>query len=158
LPRVAATRSRSDPASRASRPVSGDSIASIRARTSRASTGASPSVDTATYHLEPAYDTRPVTHYKGDTTQWDVSVGVSDKYALTGKYRWENPDTTATLEVRLPDSTLIHTETVHLKTSLPDKWNYISTTTGTMINAGRYTVTLIVPTHENLNIDELQVQ
>jgi len=119
---------------------------------------APPSVDTATYHLEPAYDTRPVTNYKGDTTQWDVSVGVSDKYALTVKYRWENPDTTATLEVRLPDSTLIHTETIHLKTSLPNKWNYISTTTGTMINAGRYTVTLIVPTHENLKIDKLQVQ
>jgi len=119
---------------------------------------APPSVDTATYHLEPAYDTRPVTNYKGDTTQWDIQVGVSDKYALTVKYRWENPDTTATLEVRLPDSTLIYSETVHLKTSLPNKWNYISTTTGTMINAGRYTVTLVVPTHENLKIDELQVQ
>jgi hypothetical protein len=116
------------------------------------------SVDTAAYRLEPAYDSRSVKKYKGDTTQWDIEVGVSDKYALTVKYRWENPDTTATLEVRLPDSTLISRETVHLKTTLPEKWNYIPTTTGTMINAGRYTVTLIVPTHENLKIDELQVQ
>jgi hypothetical protein len=119
---------------------------------------APPSVDTVTYRLEPAYDARPVKKYKTDTTQWDIEVGVSDKYALTVKYRWENPDTTATLEVRLADGTLINTEAVHLKPSLPDKWNYISTTTGTMINAGRYTVTLVVPTHENLKVDELQVQ
>jgi hypothetical protein len=119
---------------------------------------APPSVDTATYHLEPAYDSRPATNYKGDTTQWNIEVGVSDKYALTVKYRWENPDTTATLELRLPDSTLINRETVSLKTTQPDKWNYISTTTGTMINTGHYIITLFVPTRENLRIDELKVQ
>jgi hypothetical protein len=141
---------------------------------------APPSVDTGTYHLEPAYDTRPVKKYKveappptdssamrdssaatpalHDTTQWNVEIGVSDKYALTVKYNWQSPDTTATLEIRLADGTLINKEEVTLKTTLPDKWNYISTTTGTMINAGRYTVTLIAPTREHLQIEELQVQ
>jgi hypothetical protein len=119
---------------------------------------APPSVDTATYHLEPAYDSRPVKNYKGDTTQWDIEVGVSDKYALTVKYRWENPDAPAKLELRLADGTLINTDEVMLKTTPADKFNYISTTTGTMINAGHYTVTLTVTTHENLKVDELQVQ
>lgn len=116
------------------------------------------SLDTTTYRLEPAYDTRPVTHYRGDTTQWTIEIGVSDKYALMVKYHWENPDTTAKLEIRLADGTLINSEIVTLKTTQPEKANYISTTTGTMINAGRYTITLTVPTRENLKIDDLQVQ
>lgn len=116
------------------------------------------SLDTATYRLEPAYDTRSVKHYKGDTTQWDIEVPVSDKYAVNLKYHWEGADTTAKLEIRLADSTLIRTETVTLKTTAPDKWNYISTTTGTMINAGKYTITLTPPTREGLKIDDLQVQ
>jgi beta-galactosidase len=116
------------------------------------------SPDTSTYRLEPAYDTRPVNHYRGDTTDWNIEVGVSDKYALNLKYHWDNPDTTAKLEIRLADSTLIRSETVTLKTTAPDKWNYISTTTGTMINAGKYLITLTVPTHEGLKVDDLQVQ
>ncbi|HLZ87900.1 MAG TPA: malectin domain-containing carbohydrate-binding protein, partial [Puia sp.] len=126
---------------------------------------APPSVDTATYRLEPAYDTRPVKTYKnaeagitGDTTEWNIEVGVGDKYSLTIRYRWQNPDATARLEVRMADGTLINTEPVTLKTTLPSKWNYISSTTGTMINAGHYIIRLIVPAKENLRIDELQVQ
>jgi hypothetical protein len=190
---------------------------------------APPSVDTATYRLEPAYDTRPIKKYKADTVpqaktdtverkvdttqskanfaqskadtlqqkadtsqmsadtaqsktipaqstlipaqsmiipeqskidtvHWSIEVGVSDKYALTIKYRWHNPDAKATLEIRLADGTLITTESVDLKTTSPGKSNYITTTTGTMINAGRYKISLIVPTHENLEVDELQVQ
>jgi hypothetical protein len=119
---------------------------------------APPSVDTAVYPLEPAYDNRPVKTYKGDTTAWSIEIGVSDKYALTIKYRWQHPDAAARLELRLADGTLIHTDSVMLKTTLPNKFNYISTTTGTMINAGRYNLKLITPARENLRIDELQVQ
>lgn len=114
-------------------------------------------------NLEPAYDSKPVTNYKnartaGDTTEWTIDVGVGDTYSLTVKYRWLDPPTTATLEVRLQDGTLIKSEPVGLATTLPAKWNYITTTTGTMINAGRYTVRLIAPTQKEFRVSELQVQ
>jgi hypothetical protein len=114
-------------------------------------------------NLEPAYDSKPVTNYKnartaGDTTEWSIEVGVGDSYSLTVKYRWLGSSTTATLEVRMLDGTLIKTEPVTLATTLPAKWNYITTTTGTMINAGRYTVRLIVHAQKEFRVGELQVQ
>ncbi|MBS1660456.1 MAG: DUF4982 domain-containing protein [Bacteroidetes bacterium] len=114
--------------------------------------------------LEPAYDSRPVTTYKtaagrvsGDTTEWEMSVGVGDLYSLAIKYRWLAAGT-GKLEVRLLDGTLIKEEEVKLVTTAAGKWNYISTTTGTMINAGRYTVRLIARMPEGSKVDELQVQ
>ena len=114
-------------------------------------------------NLEPAYDSKPATSYKntrvaGDTTEWTIDVGVGDTYSLTIKYRWPVTPATATLEVRLQDGTLITTETVTLATTLPAKWNYITGTTGTMINAGRYTVRLIGPIRDDFRVAELQVQ
>jgi len=116
--------------------------------------------------LEPAYDSRPVTTYKaagarvsGDTTEWDMAVGVGDKYSLTVKYRYLPAVTgEGNLEVRMEDGTLIKEETVRLLTTLPKKWNYITTSTGTMINAGHYKVRLIAGTGEGFTVDELQVQ
>lgn len=114
-------------------------------------------------NLEPAYDSKPITNYKnariaGDTTEWSIDVGVGDTYSLAVKYRWLGSPATATLEVRLLDGTLIKSEPVTLATTLPAKWNYITTTTGTMINAGRYTVRLIVHAEKEFRVSELQVQ
>ena len=116
--------------------------------------------------LEPAYDSRPVTTYKaagarvsGDTTEWDMAVGVGDKYSLTVKYRYLPAVTgEGKLEIRMLDGTLIKEESVRLLTTLANKWNYITTSTGTMINAGHYTVRLIAGTGEGFKVDELQVQ
>ena len=114
-------------------------------------------------NLEPAYDSKPLATYKnasvnGDTSEWKIDVGVGDTYSLTIKYRWLSAATTASLEIRLDDGTLIKKEATTLMTTLPAKWNYITTTTGTMINAGRYTVRLIGPAREDLRVAELQVQ
>ncbi len=114
-------------------------------------------------HLEPAYDSKPVTNYKnariaGDTTEWSIDIGVGDTYSLTVKYRWLGSPTNATWEIRMVDGTLIKKEPVALATTLPAKWNYITTTTGTMINAGRYTVRLIVHAEKEFRVSELQVQ
>ena len=117
--------------------------------------------------LEPAYDSRPVTAYKtaaagrvsGDTTEWEMSVNVSDQYSLTIKYRYLPAVVgTGKLEVRLLDGTLIKEEAVRLLTTLPNKWSYSTTSTGTMINAGRYKVRLIAQLPEGSKVDELQVQ
>jgi beta-galactosidase len=114
-------------------------------------------------HLEPAYDSKPVSNYKnarisGDTTEWSIDIGVGDTYSLTVKYRWLGSPATAIWEVRMLDGTLIKTEPVTFATTLPAKWNYITTTTGTMINAGRYTVRLIVHAEKEFRVSELQVQ
>ena len=116
--------------------------------------------------LEPAYDSKPVTTYKtttariaGDTTEWTIDVGVGDTYSLQIKYRWLNASAGAgKLEIRMADGTLIKEEPVSFATTLPAKWNYLNTTTGTMINAGRYKVRLIAPAQNQFRVDELQVQ
>jgi beta-galactosidase len=116
--------------------------------------------------LEPAYDSKPVTGYKaanarvaGDTIEWDMVVGVADTYSLTVKYRCLSPTAgTGSLEIRLENGTLIKKEPVLLATTPATKWNYINSSTGTMINAGHYTVRLITTLKEGLKVDELQVQ
>ena len=116
--------------------------------------------------LEPAYDAKPVTTYKaanarvaGDTLEWDVSVGVADTYSLTVKYRYLSAVAGGgMLEVRLENGTLIKREPVTFSTTPATKWNYLNSSTGTMINAGRYKVRLITTRSEGLRVDELQVQ
>jgi beta-galactosidase len=122
--------------------------------------------------LETAYDLKPVTTYKttgarvaGDTVEWNVAVGVGDMYSLTVKYRYLPVATAGQqvgagiggLEVRMEDGTLIKKETVKFLPTAATKWNFLSTSTGTMINAGHYIVRLIAP-GEGMQADELQVQ
>ncbi|HVS97870.1 MAG TPA: malectin domain-containing carbohydrate-binding protein [Puia sp.] len=129
------------------------------ATTDTGMTPAPPSApDTAQVRLEPAYDLRPVVTYKGDSTEWQIEVGVGDKYSLTVKYRWLKAAAPARLELRMADGTLLHRETVELRPTLPNKWNYLNATTGSMINAGHYTVRLTVPSREGLRVDQLQIQ
>lgn len=114
-------------------------------------------------NLEPAFDSKPVTTYKnarvaGDTTEWTFDVGVGDMYSLTLKYRWLAAPAVATLELSMADGTLLKRDQVNLSTTLPTKWNYINRTTGTMINAGKYKVRLIVQSPHDLRVNELQVQ
>jgi hypothetical protein len=116
--------------------------------------------------LEPAYDQRPMTAYKtadakvaGDTITWDISTGVADKYSLTLKYRWPGKDpVTGKLSISLDNGTLIREETVTFTATQEGKWNYLGTSTGTMINAGHYKIRLAIPGAKRLKVDELQVQ
>lgn len=116
--------------------------------------------------LEPAYDSKPVTTYKaakarvsGDTVEWDLSVGVADTYSLTIKYRYLPVAAgQGVLELRMVDGTLLKKDSVTLLSTPATKWNYLNSSTGTMINAGHYTVRLIAALHEGGRADELQVQ
>ncbi|HTI11587.1 MAG TPA: hypothetical protein VL832_23600, partial [Puia sp.] len=116
--------------------------------------------------LEPAYDSKPVTTYKttnarvaGDTVEWNIAVGVADTYSLTVKYRYLSAIAGAgMLEIRMENGTLIKKQAVTFSTTPATKWNYINSSTGTMINAGNYKVRLIAPRSENFRVDEIQVQ
>lgn len=115
--------------------------------------------------LETAYDQKPMVSYKtagarvaGDTVEWDIETGVADKYSLTLKYRWPGvAPVVGRLAVFLENGTLIREEDVRFTTTPEGKWNYLATSTGGMINAGKYKVRLVIPS-QSLKLDELQVQ
>ncbi|WP_420146915.1 hypothetical protein, partial [Spirosoma sp.] len=137
--------------------------------------------------IEPAYDLKPTTTYAanamrlvgsgivketrndrsvatfkkaaGDAVEWTISTGVADTYALTVRYA--NPTAKpllGKLELLLADGTLIKTEAVEFTPTRPGKWNALTTSTGTMINAGNYTVRLTATNAEGLSAYQLLVQ
>ena len=137
--------------------------------------------------IEPAYDLKPVTGYKPATArltgpglvkelvntkesitfreagsgavEWLVSVGVADTYSLT--FRYANPlarPLAGQFTVAAADGTVLRTEPVELLPSKPGKWNYLATSTGTMINAGSYRVKLSGTDAAGLSVSGLEVQ
>jgi beta-galactosidase len=138
--------------------------------------------------MEPAYDLKPVNNYKAvnaklsgpsvvkgkidgkdrvifkgpsadNTIAWSISTGVADVYSITLSYN--NPvekKVAGHLKLVAADGTLLKEEDVEFTPTREGKTNYISTTTGTMINAGQYTVLLTAPAAENLLINSLDVQ
>ncbi len=136
--------------------------------------------------LQPAYDLKPVNSYKvlnaeltdgavretvnekdavtfkkasGPGLEWNISVGAADTYSLTIRYASTLArKLTAKLELLAAAGTLMKTEAVEFVQSKPGKWNYLSTTTGTMINAGNYKVRLTALNAEGLSISGLDIQ
>jgi beta-galactosidase len=137
--------------------------------------------------LEPAYDLKSITTYKAtaaktsgttikqidflgkprlqftaasaDKLIFDIVVGVADTYSLTLKYH--NPFTTnlkAKLEFSTAEGIVMKTEEITLEPTKTGKWNYLTTNTGSMINAGSYRVALIPTSAKGLYVDGLDVQ
>jgi beta-galactosidase len=139
-------------------------------------------------NMQPAYDLKPVASYKAidgklygpglvkgiingkdrvifskpsadNLLEWKFDVGVADMYSLTISYNLPNANKiNGTLEILSADGTLLKKEDIEFKTTPPGKSNYISTTTGTMINAGKYTVQLRAKEAIGLSINSLDVQ
>ncbi|MNI36923.1 hypothetical protein D3C73_909910 [compost metagenome] len=138
-------------------------------------------------HLQPAYDLKSTTTYKATDAAlkgsniakeelmgkervtfkantdavltWHIAVGVADTYSLTIKYH--NPFEQvlkAKLEFLSADGTLMKTEQVAFAPTKAGKWNYYSTNTGSMINAGAYQLRIVVTETKGLSIDALDVQ
>ncbi|RBQ04033.1 malectin domain-containing carbohydrate-binding protein [Pedobacter miscanthi] len=138
-------------------------------------------------HLQPAYDLKTTTSYKATdgilegkevtkavlmdkqrvifnaagqgSLTWNISVGVADTYSLTIKYH--NPSSKplkAKLEFLSADGTLMKSEIAEFAPTKEGKWNYLSTNTGSMINAGSYKVRLIATETKGLALDALDVQ
>lgn len=138
-------------------------------------------------NLAPAYDLKSVTTYKATDANlngaglakedlmgkprvvfksnentvlaFKIATGVADVYSLTLKYH--NPfkeDLQAKLEFLSADGTLMKTEILTLTPTKEGKWNYLTTNTGSMINAGNYLVRIVAITTKGLYIDGLDVQ
>jgi beta-galactosidase len=138
--------------------------------------------------IEPAYDLKPVTGYKpatarvsgpgmvketvntkesltfkeasGGAVEWTVQTGVADTYSLT--FRYANP-LAKPLKARftimgVDGKLLIKEENVELLPSKPGKWSYLTTSTGTMINAGSYRIKLAATDAAGLSVSGLEVQ
>ncbi|TDH28820.1 DUF4982 domain-containing protein [Segetibacter sp. 3557_3] len=143
---------------------------------------------TAASAIEPAYDLKPVISYKAigaqlsgpgvvkgqvdgkdrvifreaspaNRLEWEILTGVGDTYSLTIAYN--NPgttDITGKLEFFSADGTLMKEEMITFTPTRPGKSNYISTTTGSMINAGTYRVRITSADAKGLSFNSLDVQ
>lgn len=96
----------------------------------------------------------------GDIIEFTINTGVADVYSLTVKYH--NPFQKilkAKIEVLAEDGTLMKTvEAFEMNPTREGKWNYFTTNTGTMINAGTYKVRIISEDAEGVSIDAVDVQ
>ncbi|TDS10317.1 malectin domain-containing carbohydrate-binding protein [Sphingobacterium paludis] len=136
--------------------------------------------------LQPAYDLKESENYKANAVkvfqkmdkvdflkqerlryaekdgflEFEIKVGVADVYALTLKYHNEFQDSKSlTLEVRTVDGSLLKpAEKLQLDPTRTGKWNYVTTTTGSMINAGTYRVIVRGLDAKDMYIDGLEVQ
>jgi beta-galactosidase len=137
--------------------------------------------------LQPAFDLKPVTGYKmpqavvsdeGTARQtinnreavvftkptdasvaFTIDVGVADMYSLSFRYYSATAATKkATWQLIAADGTVMKTELMEFTTTREGKWNYFSTTTGTMINAGKYTVRITAEDAAGVAIGGLDVQ
>jgi beta-galactosidase len=138
--------------------------------------------------MEPAFDLKPVTSYKAvnaklggpglvktkvdgkdrvlfekasadNRVEWSIDVGVGDIYSLTISYN--NPlqqIIKGHLKFYAADGTLMKEEEVEMIPTRPGKSNYISTTSGSMINAGTYKVVLTSGEAVGVTINALDVQ
>jgi hypothetical protein len=138
--------------------------------------------------IEPAYDLKPITGYKpatarvsgpgmvketvntkesltfkeasGGTVEWTIQTGVADTYSLTFRYanQLAKPLTARLTIMGADGKLLIKEENVELLPSKAGKWSYLTTNTGTMINAGSYRVKLTGIDAIGLSVSGLEVQ
>jgi hypothetical protein len=138
--------------------------------------------------IEPAYDLKPVATYKAvdakvqgtaiengkvdgkdrviftkasadNVLEWNIAVGVADTYSLTISYNNPHAETiSGRLQFFAADGTLMKEEAVEFTSTKTGKLNYISSSTGSMINAGNYKVRLTSKDAEGISINSLDVQ
>lgn len=138
--------------------------------------------------IEPAYDLKTVVNYRtaharfrgpgigkemiddrervvfkkasaDNVLEWPISPGVADTYSFTISYNSPHArPITGRLELLAADGTLMKSEEVTFTNTRPGKWNYINSSSGSMINAGNYIVRLTSKDAEQIVINGLDVQ
>lgn len=137
-------------------------------------------------NMQPAYDLRPITSYRTNVSvvsdgvqkemfagrecavvkslraaniQWPVRTGVADLYSITVKYFWPNEkELKGKVQLIGPGNTMMLDVPVSFTFTRAGKWNQFTVNTGNMINAGNYTVKLIVESAEKLAVSGIEVQ
>jgi beta-galactosidase len=139
-------------------------------------------------NIEPAYDLKSVASYKAvdakwygtgiskgqvdgkervifqkasneNILEWNFSVGVADMYSLTVSYNNQKTEPVkGKLQLLSSNGSLIKEEEIVFTPTKQGKSNYITTNTGTMINAGNYKLRLSSKDAEGLSINSLDLQ
>jgi beta-galactosidase len=137
-------------------------------------------------NMQPAYDLKPNVAYRPNTAklddksltksiineketisftnnetaiEWNVNIGAADMYSLTIRYaNTTDKNLFGRLEMVMTDGTVIKNEKITFTTSKAGKWNYITTNSGSMINAGNYTVKIIAEDAIGVGISGLDIQ
>jgi hypothetical protein len=136
--------------------------------------------------MQPAYDLKPVTPYRSNVAQisegimkdslngrlcciiqgntpvsiqWPVQTGVGDIYSVTLKYYYPG-STVVKGRLQLYDAggNRMMDEEVQFTFTREGKWNQFTVNTGTQINAGNYTVKLILEQAAGLAISGIEIQ
>ncbi len=136
--------------------------------------------------MQPAFDLKPVAAYRTNvaiagpgvnkelfggrdcavvksdgkvTIDWPVQTGVADIYSITMKYFYgkEQP-VNAKLQLIGAGQTMMLEEPVNFTFTREGKWNQFTINTGNMINAGNYTVKLIIENAAGLAVSGIEIQ
>lgn len=137
-------------------------------------------------NMQPAYDLKPTTQYRtnavklneniikdsvngrlcavvetNNTTAIDYAIqtGVGDRYSLTVKYFYgKEQELRGKLQLLDAGGTMMQEEPVSFTFTRAGKWNQFTINTSSQINAGNYTVRLIVENGEGLALSSVDVQ
>lgn len=137
-------------------------------------------------NMQPAYDLKPINSYRpataklvGDSliksiineketitfnknktaVEWNINIGAADIYSIN--IRYTNPadkNLSGTLQIIMADGTVMKNEKITFTPIKPGKWNYISTTTGSMVNAGNYSIRITAENAIGVGISGLDLQ
>ncbi|WP_040680542.1 glycoside hydrolase family 2 [Niabella aurantiaca] len=141
---------------------------------------------TPSVNMQPAFDLKPVTSYKTDKAaygsgivtevfagaprsvvqtdaetfiQWPVKTGVADIYNITLKYYDPSElQREATLVLTDAGGNRMVEQQIPLKFTRSGKWNLATVNTGSMINAGHYTVRLLLKNAKGLVVSNIDIQ
>jgi hypothetical protein len=137
-------------------------------------------------NMQPAFDLKPVTQYKTNVVklndaiakdsvngrycaviktnkqaviEYPVQTGVADIYSITMKYFYgkEHP-IKGKLQLIGAGNSMMLEEQVQFTFTNSGKWNQFTINTGNMINAGNYTVRLVIEGAEGLAISGVDIQ
>jgi beta-galactosidase len=136
--------------------------------------------------MQPAYDLKPVTQYKTNVVSFSegvmkdsvngrfcavvktnnsvqidypIQTGVGDVYSITVKYFYgQEKPVNAKLQLIDAGGNRMMEEEISFSFTKAGKWNQFTVNTGTQINAGNYTVRLILKNGENLALSGIDIQ
>jgi beta-galactosidase len=137
-------------------------------------------------NMQPAYDLKPITQYKVNVAKlnnavtketingrecgvvksnqqsiidYPIQTGVADIYSITMKYFYsKQTPVQGRLQLIGAGGSMMLDEKVQFIFTNPGKWNQFTINTGNMINAGNYTVRLIIENAEGLAISGIDIQ
>lgn len=136
--------------------------------------------------ISPAYDLKTVVQYKTNAVRfidglvkdsangrlcavlknngtvnvdYVINTGVADYYSLTVKYYWDKQDTVeGRLQLLDAGGSMMMDIPVSFTFTRPGKWNQFTINTSSQINAGNYTVRLVVESGGGLALSGIDVQ